>query len=291
MQTFKVPLGHTIHLEATAYGGHQSGSPVVILQPATAVPERLYIPFATYLAERGFTVITYNYRGVGKEALAHRHLRMRDWADTEVNAVIIAVRNRYSGSPLLAIGHSFGGHAVGLSEQSRHLTAAVLIASNAGYLGFITPLFERLKATFFLHALGRTLGATLGYFPGKRLGLGEDLSAGVLDEWRRWTKLPHYFFDDPSLDAKARFAAIRCPILCYGFTDDPWATEPAITELVRHFRNAHVTRRQFDPAVVGSGSIGHLGFFRERHIEHLWPGVANWLLQQCESDATRHRSP
>ncbi|WP_223572217.1 alpha/beta hydrolase family protein [Xanthomonas citri] len=284
MKKIRIPLNATEHVDAAVHGGHESGRPVVILQPATAVPERLYVPFANYLAGRGLTVISYNYRGVGRDAgrQTHRHLRMRDWANDEVNAVIRTAAELYPGSPLMAIGHSFGGHAVGLSEQSRRLTAAVLIASHAGYLGFIKPFTERLKAIFLLHVLGRISNATIGYLPGKKLGLGEDLAGGVVEEWRQWTKLPHYFFDDITLGAREKFSSISCPILCYGFTDDPWATEPAIDELVSHFTSATITPRQISPTDIGSRAIGHLGFFRERHRESLWPGVADWLIEHAQ---------
>ncbi len=265
--------------KTTLFGAGAPATPVVIIQPATAVPESFYTPFAEFLAEQGFRAVTYNYRGVGREAgdSSSRLLRMRDWADVDVNAVIDEVRDRFPGAPLAAIGHSFGGHAVGLSDQSRHLKAAVLIASHAGSMRFIQPWTERMKATLLLHVLGPAVATALGYLPGKRLGIGEDLSAGVMHEWRRWTKLRHYFFDDPSLGAAERFARIECPILCYSFADDPWATEPAITELVRHFKNAQVTRRRIDSKQHGSGSIGHLGFFHRRHCDQLWPPITDWL--------------
>ncbi len=263
----------------TLHGDATRASPVIVIHPATAVSESVYTPFATYLAAQGFRVVTYNYRGVGADARnpASRRLRMRDWADHDVNAVIGEIRQRFPDAPLAAIGHSFGGHAIGLSEQSKALRAGVLIASPVGSLRFVRPWSERLKATMLLHGLGPLSVAAFGYAPGKRLGVSEDLCAGVLHEWRRWTSLRQYFFDDPSLGAAERFARVGYPILSYGFDDDPWATEPAIAALLRRFSGTSVTHRQIDPAQAGSGPIGHMGFFRSRHRQTLWPPVAAWL--------------
>ena len=108
------------------------------------------------------------------------------------------------------------------------------------------------------------MSALLGYVPGKRLGLGEDMPAGVFREWSRWTTLPHYFFDDPTLGAAERYAKQQLPILALGFDDDPWANPPAIGLLVSYLTRATVERRQIDPHAAGSGPVGHMGFFRSR---------------------------
>ncbi len=50
-------------LGATLYG---SGSRAVLVMSATGVPQSYYAKFAGYLAERGFTVLTFDYRGIGR---------------------------------------------------------------------------------------------------------------------------------------------------------------------------------------------------------------------------------
>ncbi len=37
-------------------------------------------------------------------------------------------------------------------------------------------------------------------------------------------------------------------------------------------------QRWIDPAAIGAGAIGHLGFFRARFADTLWPPLARWLL-------------
>ena len=81
-------------LGAALYG---SGRPVLIM-PATGVPQSYYAKFAAYLAERGFTALSFDYRGIGRSRFTDvRKLaaRMRDWAlldgETFVTGVVIGV--------------------------------------------------------------------------------------------------------------------------------------------------------------------------------------------------------
>ncbi|AOK31072.1 MULTISPECIES: alpha/beta fold hydrolase [Burkholderia] len=252
----------------------------MLVHPATAVPERLYAGFAQYAASRGFAALTYSYRGVdGSRPADLRALdaRMRDWADYDVEAATVWARRRFPQLPLVAVGHSFGGHAIGLCDATRHLRAGVLVASHAGSTRLIRSRLERLRVRTVLGAIAPVACALCGYAPCRRLRLGEDLPAGVMREWAGWTTLPRYFFDDPTLDAAARFARASLPILALGIDDDPWATPAAIDLLIGFLTHARIERRQIDPRATGCGPIGHMGFFRSAPGKVLWPGVVDWL--------------
>lgn len=261
---------------------------LVLIHPATAVPERLYLPFAEFLTEQGLAAVTYDYRGIGRSApkpLRASGARMRDWLLLDVAAATDWARGRFPQLPLLAVGHSVGGHALGISDATRHLQAAVLIASHAGYVGSITPATERWRVRAMLLWLGPAITRLLGYMPGSRVGLGEDLPAGVMLEWVGWCRRPGYFFDDPTLEATRRFGEQQLPLIAIGFNDDPWANPAAIAALVRHFTRCEVQRRQIEPKSVGASAIGHMGFFRRAMKPTLWPQVSAWLLAQLEQRA------
>ncbi|CAB3751776.1 alpha/beta hydrolase [Burkholderia sp. MSh2] len=280
---FSAADGYTLH--GTLWSPDTEPRALVLIHPATAVPERLYAGFARFLTGRGFAALTYNYRGIGTSRparLAALRARMRDWMELDVGGATAWARQTYEGLPLLAVGHSVGGHAIGLSASTTHLRAAVLVAAHAGSTRLITQAAERLKVRLILRVVGPLMSALLGYVPGKQLGLGEDLPAGVFREWSRWTTLPHYFFDDPTLGAAERYAKQQLPILALGFDDDPWANPGAIGLLVSYLTRAAVERRQIDPHAAGSGPVGHMGFFRSRPGTVLWPDVADWLARAIE---------
>jgi predicted alpha/beta hydrolase len=269
--------GYTLH--GTLWEPAQAPHALVLVHPATAVPEALYAGFAAYLVSRGFAALTYDYRGIGRSrpaTLRGFHARMRDWIDLDVEAASAWARARHPDLPLLAVGHSVGGHAIGLTEASAHLTAAVLIASHAGSLRFILDRRERVRATILLKFVGPLLCRLLGYMPGRALGLGEDYPAGVVKEWSGWTSLHRYFFDDPTMRAAERFARPRMPVLSVGMDDDPWGTIGGIDLLAAHLVNCAVERRQFSAAMAGA-PIGHIGYFRRQHRDKLWAPVVDWL--------------
>jgi predicted alpha/beta hydrolase len=156
----------------------------------------------------------------------------------------------------------------------------VLVASHAGVTRTVRGAVERARVWTVMRVLAPVLCAVLGYMPGRRIGLGEDLPRTVMLQWSRWTTLPGYFLDDPAMDARSRMARVRLPLLVLGFDDDPWANPRAIDILVRPLVNARLDRRQIAPRDAGLPAIGHMGFFRRQCADRVWPQVGEWLLAQ-----------
>lgn len=283
---------HSVHcsdgfmLEATVHAAGQPAKAVVQINPATAVTERMYFPFAEYLAAQGFDVVTYNYRGMraGGPHPKSVDAGFMTWADQDVDAMTHWVAERYPDIPRLAVGHSFGGHAIGLCDSSRLLSAAVMICAHAGCLRFIRPFGERLRGALFLKIIGPLCARTIGFLPGRKLGFGENLPGQVMLEWSRWTSLPRYFFDDPRTHALERFRGQRLPVLSLGIDDDPWAPPEAIDLLARELSGCAVDRKQLGPADSRGQTVGHLGFFRRHHADTLWPVITQWLERHIPSE-------
>lgn len=254
---------------------------LVLLHPATGVPQGYYQSFARYLTDAGLSVLTYDYRGIGRSrppSLRGYDVRMSDWIDHDVPAVTAWARERFPQWPLLAIGHSVGGHAIALSPSSGGLRAAVMVASHAGASHTIKGWAERQRVRFIMRVLAPVLVALKGYMPNKRLGFGEDLPGAAMTQWRRWTTLPRYFFDDPAMAADARMAQLRIPLLIVSFDDDPWANASAVQMLISPLKNAQLERWHLAPRDVGLTAVGHMGFFKKRSEQQLWGRVADWLL-------------
>ncbi|MGN6240477.1 MAG: alpha/beta hydrolase family protein [Cellulosimicrobium cellulans] len=252
---------------------------VVVIHPATAVPERLYTGFAEFLAAHGYVAVTYDYRGTGRSGSprAHRGLRMRDWMADDVPAVAAWARPRFGDVPQLAVGHSIGGHALALGRGSRGLAGFVTVASHVASTSTVPDRAERARVRLILRVLGPATARVLGYVPGRRLSLGEDMPAAAMLEWGRWSTLPGYFFDDPTMHAAPDAARVSGDVLAVGFTDDPWATPAQIDAITDRLTAARVERRTWSPAEGGVERIGHLGFFRRGLRDTLWPELLAWL--------------
>ena len=231
METIGVPARDGYALGATIFSPDGEPRAVALIHPATAVPQKIYAGFAAYLAEHGFVALTYDYRGIGRSrprSLKGFPARMRDWAEFDAEGVTTWARARWPSLPLVAVGHSVGGQAIGLCESSRHLSAAVLVTAQAAYWRLMKGFAEQLRVLALLRIIGPPLVALLGYMPAKRVDFGEDMPGPQFLEWGRWCMQKRYFFDDPTLAAPARYARVRIPVRAYGFTDDKWATPEAI---------------------------------------------------------------
>jgi predicted alpha/beta hydrolase len=250
----------------------------LIVAGATAVPQGFYARFAATAAARGHEVWTLDYRGVGLSAPPSlRGFRMSylDWAQLDLAALVDLVAAR-GDAPLRMVGHSYGGHALGLLPNHPQVQRLVTFATGAGWHGWMPPL-ERLRVHALWRVIGPLLVHTRGYLAWSALGLGEDLPRDVFYQWRRWCGRPRYFFEDPALpDLAARFAAVRTPIRAVNAVDDKWATPASRDAFMTAYSGAPVERITLEPRTLGLREIGHMGYFRPRAAA-LWDDALDWL--------------
>ncbi|OAF01388.1 alpha/beta hydrolase [Bradyrhizobium centrolobii] len=258
----------------------------VLINSATAVPRKIYRGFASYLAHRGCAVLTYDYRGIGgsrlptmvgynqPKSLVGFNASMSDWAALDVTAAVRWMRERYTTLPFAYIGHSFGGQALGLIENNSEVSRALFVASQAATWRLMAPP-EKYSVFAFMNFVGVPLAHMLGYAPGW-VGIGEDLPKGVFLQWAEWVSSPRYLFDS-KLPALENFAKFKGELRALCFSDDPWATRPAVELLAAGFTATRPEVLTVKPSDVGAKSIGHFGFFRPEHRDALWRGAAEWI--------------
>jgi predicted alpha/beta hydrolase len=259
-------------LSGTLYG-ERSGRAVLIM-PATGVPQGYYGKFAAWLGGRGFQVLTFDYRGIGRSlsgSVRAVSARMRDWALLDAAAALQHV----SASPkIFVVGHSFGGQAMGLLPDPGRISAALIVGSQSGYWRN-WPALGRAWMWPAAHVLLPGISHLLGYFPGSRLGFGEDLPKGVALEWASWCRHPTYLIG--ALGVEQDYARFSAPIRAYAVSDDNFAPPSAVQALLELFPAARSEMRRVTPRELGVKSIGHFGFFRERFRATLWPEAGDWL--------------
>ena len=111
----------------------------VVIASATGVPRRIYDGVAGCLADAGFAVLTFDYRGIGGSmegrSVRTEDVRMQDWGRLDLEGALCWMRRAYAGAPLLVLGHSAGGQLIGLAPSSGHLSGAALIGSQLGWTG------------------------------------------------------------------------------------------------------------------------------------------------------------
>ncbi|PXY23827.1 hypothetical protein BAY59_26435 [Prauserella coralliicola] len=245
-------------------------SGAVLLVPAMATPASFYGAFASWLAERGFLTLTFDYRGMGgpSEMRAEQGDMLR-WAGDAASALQAMLEEAPAGLPVTWLGHSLGGQ---LLPFARHdlIDHALLVASGLGYYRWNTPRIRRV--TPLLRVVAPMAIRVAGYYPGRRLRMLGDVPPNVMRQWARWCMSPKYYgIDVPDIVDRAREITLSMDSLT--FTDDELLGERSHQALESLYAASRPNVRRVAPRDHGLQRIGHHGFFRAR-MRPLWDDLA-----------------
>lgn len=275
-----------VAISATFYGEERPPPQrrgAVLVASAMGVAQRYYTDFATWLAQQGYLVATFDYRGIGRsrpQRLRGFEADVLSWAKLDCAAMLDALGSRAGGVPLYWIGHSVGGQFVALVPGVERVARVVTVGAGSGYWRDNTAAF-RSRALLLWHLIAPVSTAVCGYFPGKSLRLVGDLPAGVILQWRRWCLHPEYLLSEGEA-VRERFAAFNTPMAIFSFTDDEYMSARSIESLAGWCARAPKTARRFSPQDLSVPRIGHFGFFRSSFERSLWQ---EQLLPQLSSPA------
>jgi len=249
----------------------------VLIQAATGVRQEFYGKFAAYLAARGMSVLTFDYRGIGRSrppALRGFRARMLDWADKDIPGALDYLARATQGARIIGVGHSFGGQVFGLVPGNERYAAAMTVGAQSRYWKH-WPGAGKAGMWFLTHVLLPVVSRLNGYFPARLFRQGEDLPGGVAAEWARWCRNPEYVVG--ALDAREAFARFTAPMRLYAVSDDAYAPPRAVAAFLDLYPSAHKNVQRVDAAALPGGPVGHFGFFRERFRDSLWTQAAQWM--------------
>jgi predicted alpha/beta hydrolase len=276
-------------LAGTRFSPDGQAKAVVVIPGAMGVRQDYYFGFARYLAEQGYAALTFDYRGTGLSAPASLRgfpATATEWAEKDYNAALHAAKDWLPERPLLVAGHSLGGQLPGLVPDNHLIDAMITVATGSGYWRENTPQLKRVVWWLWYVVVPVTL-PTVGYFPGKRLRMVGDLPKGVMAEWARWCRSPHYICDERGRPIRAGFQRIRFPILSLSFTDDEMMSETNTIRMHACYDQAPVELRRIAPEQIGARRIGHFGFFRSEFQDSLWHQAVAWFDRQLAAAAER----
>jgi predicted alpha/beta hydrolase len=242
----------------------------VLMLPGVGVPQRVFRHFGAWLAEQGARAVSIDYRGIADSrgaAPTGHDASLRIWAERDAVGALRYVEASGGGRPVFLLGHSFGGQALGFSDEFRRLKGALLIGSQ------LAPTqhwdgFERFKVCLYWNVILPIASAFFSYVPGWT-GIGEPIPAGVAREWARWGRSREWLLSHVP-EASARYAAFDRPLRAYAMLDDQLAPPRAVADLLSRFDSAPVERIDLDPRQLGVARLGHVGPLRPAQAG-LWP--------------------
>ncbi len=268
-----IPASDGLPLGATVY---TAGEPTAWCHIASAngVKRRYYRRFAMFLAQQGFGVVTFDYRGIGDsperwdgddDHPPTPEPTMRMWGERDLDGVIQWVHAQHDGKlPQVHVGHSGGGQFLGLAPHNEHVSKAVIVASQKGYWRLWSG-WNQVLMWFLWHIIIPWSTKINGYFPAPNYGMGEPMPKGVALEWCRWCKDPNFIVDERGRRIRKHFDAWRGTLHSIVLSDDQkFAPERAAKELLAMYPHATTSLEVIEPRALGLEEIGHFGYFRKQ---------------------------
>lgn len=247
------------------------------------LPAKFYSKLADYLSSQGIAVLTFDFRGIGgsrPKSLRGFHASLDDWAELDIGGALNALRARFPALAIGAITHSISALLIGAATSASHVSRLVAFGPHAGYWRDYRPRYRWLLFAMW-HWFMPLVTKIVGFFPGRSLGMAEDLPREFAMEWGH-RRSPSLEADAPDAARRCtllkKYQQLRCQTLVLSMTDDAFAPPPAASRFVAAYPNLTVTHKTFTPDELHVRRLGHLGFLRRPAAQHFWDKTAAWLL-------------
>jgi predicted alpha/beta hydrolase len=261
-------------LSCRVFEGKKAKS-ILIIASATGVKQSFYQKFAEYTASNGFTVVTFDYYGIGDSLiLPIKQLtnNVEGWA-VDLEAVIAYCLEMRPNSKVSVMGHSMGGQLIGLCPSASRLQKIVLVAAQSGYWKYWKG-FGKSKMWFNWYVLFPVLNNLFGYFPGKRISGMENLPKGVARQWSKWGRRKSYILSEIAAE-NLYYQKIKSDIVSFSIDDDDYAPKEAVEWMTNQYRNSNIKSTHLKPIDFGVEKIGHFGVFKDKFKTTIWEILLN----------------
>lgn len=250
----------------------------IILSSATGIKKEFYINFAQFLVQKGYCVLLYDYRGIGKSApkdLKKSNSYMHEWGTKDMNAALNYMVNEKGFTDIIWVGHSVGAQLIGFLDNRQHIKKIVSISAALGYWGYF-HFPSKWLIWWLWYFLAPLMIKIYGYGAMQKIGWGENLSRNMLMEWREWCLSKTYFMG--LLEQKIgmdKFYDFTTPITAIYMSDDYIANDKTVTLMMRFFPNSPQKILKFYVGEHTNEKVGHMGVFRKKFETTLWPLLAD----------------
>jgi predicted alpha/beta hydrolase len=246
----------------------------VVISSATCIKKEFYINFAQFLIQNGYSVLLYDYRGIGGSAptdIKNSTIYMHEWGTKDMNAVLDYMVDEKRQTGIIWLGHSIGAQLVGFLKNHQHIKKVVSVSAALGYWGYF-PLPMRAVVWLMWYVISPVLITIFGYGTMRKVGWGEDLPKNAILEWRQWCMSKTYYMDFIREELKLdRFYEFRVPITALYISDDYIANDKTVPLMMEFFPNSLTEIHKINVKKYTHDKVGHTGIFRKKFAATLWP--------------------
>lgn len=257
----------------------KSNNKLLLINSATGVKQQIYFSFAHYFSKKGFTVITYDYRGIGlskPEKMKNFKASMRIWGSEDYKIVTDYIKNHFNEYRKYCLGHSVGALILGMNDDSVMFEEFVFVGTQNAFVGNL-KFRTKIEAYLGFGIVQPLTTGLLGYFPANWFGLGESLPKNCAYDWR--TLILNRKSTNGLLEKIVDYSKkLTQKVFVIRAEDDVWLTEKGVRSLLENtYPNLKPTYRLLKTAESEKGEIGHVNFFRS-YNKKLWNIILNELI-------------
>jgi len=271
MQSINILTEDNYSLSAHLFEPEHSNEKLLLINSATGVKQQIYFSFAQFFSEQGFTVMTYDYRGIGQskpEKMKGFEASMRTWGTRDYKAVTDYIKANFPNHQKFCLGHSVGALILGMNPDSEMFKEFAFVGTQNAFVGNL-KFKTKIEAYLGFGIVQPLSTKILGYFPANWFGLGESLPSASAFDWRtlilnkKSTNKLLEKVDDFSRNLTQKVFVIQAE-------DDAWLTEKGVKSLLENtYPNLKPTYRIIKTSESEKGEIGHINFFRS-YNKKLW---------------------
>ena len=246
--------------------------------PAMGVNASFYVPLANALVEEGLNVVTADLRGHGESSIrpdrhtnfGYREMVLYDWP-----SIVGQVKALFPHSQKIILGHSLGGQLTPLylSDNLGEIDRLIMVAAPSLY--WLDWPFPRSVILLLLTSIFSVLAKVLGYFPGRKIGIGSAEAMRLMSDWARIARRGRYDMIRPDEDYVSSLRELRIPLLAISFSDDGFAPKLAVDRYCQRMPGVSLTRWHIAPEDLDRETLGHLWWVNGS--ETLAKRIARWL--------------
>ncbi len=255
-----------------------SNGKLLLINSATGVKQQLYFSMANYFSEKGFAVITYDYRGIGlSKPVRMRGFKasMRVWGSVDYKTLTEYIKIHFREHKKYCLGHSVGALILGMNEDSKIFEEFVFVGTQNAFIGNL-KFRTKIDALLGFGIVQPVMTGLLGYFPAHWFGLGESLPKNCASDWR--TLILDGKSTNRLLEKTENYSkCLTQRVLVIRAEDDIWLTEKGVKSLLNNtYPNLRPVYRLIKTSESEQGEIGHVNFFRS-YNKNLWSIILNEL--------------
>ncbi len=273
--SISTPDGYT--LSASEFTPETSNGVAVILNGATGVLKKYYQSFAEHLCQQGFTILTYEYRGIGNSTQAEKDApqpSMIHWGQIDMDVVLQYFSNKHPTLTMKGIGHSIGGQLLGMLPNNNRYKGFLNIAAQHIYWKNWPTKDRAITVLFFFFVL--PFFAAFNGLPKWVLG-AEYLPKKVVKDWSRFGRKDIYT-DHNNQNLTDGFHAYEGKMRFLSMDDDIlFAPKNGVKGLQSLFKNAKSDLLILKPKDYEMHKIDHFGFFKSNMNKQAWLECSEWL--------------